>query len=151
MQEGRGRRTWSGEDGHQQEGALGTGWSSSSPRSPKSLQRGQGSEGVGGWWEHWGTELSIVRVPACNWCSVHIVYQIVSHLCLEPSMAPSSLWAKAKVLAVAPQGPGWSACSPSDLISSRFPPCLLHSSHIHPPGQLLLNVSDTFQLQYRCT
>lgn len=119
--------------------------------APAHAQRGQGSEGVGGWWEHWGTELSIVRVPACNWCSVHIVYQIVSHLCLEPSMAPSSLWAKAKVLAVAPQGPGWSACSPSDLISSRFPPCLFHSSHIHPPGQLLLNVSDTFQLQYRCT
>lgn len=117
--------------------------------APAHAQRGQGSEGVGGWWEHGGTELSVVRVPGCNLRSVHAVYQVVSHLCSEPPMAPSSLWAKAKVLTVAPQGPGWSALFLSDLIFSRFPPCFFHSSHT--PRQLLLNVSDTFQLQYLCT
>lgn len=77
------------------------------PRGPAHAQRGLGSEvgesGVRSWWEYPGMELRGVHVPGCDSCSIHIVRWVVSHLCLEPSMAPSSLRAKAKVLPVAPE------------------------------------------------
>ena len=102
--------------------------------APAHAQRGQGSEtGVGGWWGHRGTELTAVCVSGCNLCSVHTVYQAVSRLCLEPSMAPSSLWAKAKVLAVAPPK-GLDGLPVPSLTSSPPASLLAYSTAAHPPA-----------------
>lgn len=136
-----------GEDSHQREGALGLVEllltevppnpcpASPSPKSPiyASLGSCTCTEGTRFRDRSGGLVGTAVCASGCNLCSVHVVFQAVSHLCLEPSVAPRSLWAKAKVLAVAPPK-GLDGLPVPSLTSSPPASLLAYSTAAHPPA-----------------